>query len=298
MQEAFDNPALAWGGHFACAYDARKLAENGLTFKPKWDTLYGFHLCFADFGSPRDEAGVEEGRAFTQSSGYDLGFVSSVLTVHPYHKGVVTHDIDALAVPTDALHKYCAQDVMVTHEAWLALEHEFQTEFADPQKGLALLKLEMECASRVQAVSARGVPVREAERQAELTRVAVALEAAKLSAAQNSPVSDLNLNSGPQLAKALEAQGVKVRRNSKTNAPRLDGNEIDLLKRKHPDNLLLDLIVQVRALEKDHDKLLKLEPTQDGRIHPSFKVHGAVSRWSSSNPNFQNLTSDLKELIG
>ena len=297
LQDAFSNPDFAFGGHNTAGYDERKLRENGLVLISEWDTIPGFHLTFADFGSARDDDGEEDGRKFTQSSGYGLGFVSSMLTCLPFHKGVVTHDIDALSVDTDDLFTYCVGDVARTFHIWQALEEEFGTEWADPKAGIAAMQLEMECMRRAGRMTERGIPIKNLERLEQIQAKLAALEI--LSKEIRAAVGDevFNVNSAPQLAKALKVIGVQVKYNPKTNAPKLAADQLDLLKQRHPNCTLIDQVLAYRKLEGDIEALEKMTPDRDGRWRLRWKIHGAVSRWSST-PNGQNLTEEQKGLVG
>ena len=290
---------MAWGGHFASGYDERKLAEVGLDLRCSWDSLYGFHLCFADFGTPRDEESEQDGKGKgnSQASGYDLGFVSSVLTPYPYHKGVVTHEKDALTVPSPELYEYCAGDVARAYWSWLAIEREAASE-ANMDQWYKLLDSELECARRAQRMSFRGVPIQDKLRKERLKGVKQERTEMEATARLCTDTPDFNLNSGKQVADALRRMGIKVRMNRATENPMLDGNEIEKLLAKYPDNPLLQIINRYRGLGTEITAYTNMAPAQDGRAHPSWKVHGTVgSRWSSS-PNFQNITKALRDIIG
>lgn len=303
LQQWFDDPRLAWGGHFAVGYDERKLASIGLHVRCEWDTLYGFHLVFAELGSPRDETSQEIDqpgtKTQTQATGYDLGFVQSVLTNFPYHKGVVTHEIDAGDVSQTDLWDYCIKDVAATLYAWLELDSEIRRRWPKDhgKLGFQLLVSDMDDCRMATSMSLQGVPIRESmrlerewqwiEKQAKIKARAVELEG-----------GDFNIGSTHHLAKALAKYGIEVQWNPETKKPKLNGQIIEKLMRQYPSNPLLGLAREWRDSEKELTGYAALQPDEKNLAHPNWKVHGTVGpRWSSS-PNFQNLTHKQREVIG
>jgi hypothetical protein len=293
LQQAFDNPAFEWGGHFACSYDEGKLRSVGLQIKSKWDSLYSFHILHSDLGSSVDEDVEIRGKKSTSSGlGYNLGFIGSCMTSMPYHKGVVTHNIDALDVDPEALVVYCGRDVAMSWWAQIAMDAEGARTMPN---GLfqAELEHEMELARRANKMSRRGVPIRNAER---LKR----LEEWKEKQAEVAARIPFNIASGQQLAAYLESKGIRVRRNQETGLPMLAGNELLKLATKYPDEPIWSDVREYRKAEKKIVGLESLEPAfWDNRVHTSYKIHGSVgTRWSSAGPNLQNLEHDVRELIG
>jgi uracil-DNA glycosylase family 4 len=300
LQAAFNDSGWLWGGHFACGYDERKLAELGLALKCAWDTLYGFHLCFAEFGSSRDEQSTGEDSAkFSQATGYDLGFVSSVLTDFPYHKGVVTGLRDALSVETADLRVYCVGDVARTWHSWQVIAREMGERFGAVGVGMRLLQRDMETARRAALMTLAGVPIRDSERQARLRSWQEALVAVLEKARGLVGDQSFNLSSPLQLARVLEARwGIRIRWNAQTGKPKLDGRIVDRLVRENPDNPLLALVGDARRASKEIAAYENLKPDSRGLAHPSWRVHGTVgTRWSST-PNFQALSHEQRQVIG
>ena len=297
LQEAFDNPGLSWGGHFVSGYDEHKLASVGLNVHCQWDSLYSFHILHADLGSAVDEDAAEYlgKKRGSAAGGYDLGFVTSVLTNMPYHKYML--EADALHMDPAALVEYCGRDVAA---CWWAQKAMDETASRTMPNGLfeAELQEEMELCRRAQKMSRRGVPINEGLRQLRLTHWES--ERTRIEAGARTLVGQttFNLGSGPQLAAALESRGIRVRRNPETNNPMLDGNEVLKLLRKHPEEALLKLKQEYQRVETEIRAYGQIEPGWDGKAHISWKVHGTVgTRWSST-PNAQNLTREQREVIG
>lgn len=298
LQLYMSDTRLSWGGHYVTGYDERKMAELGVRLVCKWDTLYGFHLCFCEFGSPKDDSTTEEDTAWTQSTGYDLGFVGSVLTPFSYHKGVVTYEKDALAADTEELWQYCVKDVAMAYHSWQAIKREMAANFQPPERGEALLWRKMQVARRAAIMSLTGIPVQGAIVQSRLAHWQE--QAAVLRAQAASVVGDpsFNVGSSLQLAKALEAMGVHgIEWNLETGKPRLNGNRIEALIARYPNNPLLALVGKVRDADKECVAYKALSPQGDGYAHTSWKPHGtAGSRWSAT-PNMQNLTESQREVV-
>lgn len=304
LQQEFDSSQRQWGGHFAAGYDERKLGEVGLRLRCTWDSLYGFHVCFSELGSPRDEE--SEVDDFSQAIGYDLGFVSTVLTSLPYSKDVwgVQKDgsrvDDALDMPDERRHEYCAGDVARSYHAQLVIEREFDRNFAHPEQGRTLMHREMEQARRASAMTLLGVPILDVARCERLARYEEWRAAAEERARQVMGDLKFKISSTMQLARALEARGVRgIRWNHTTNKPKLDGRVLDRLAVRYPHEELFQIVQLYRRAEKECVAYEQMQPaSHDGRAHPSWKVHGTVgARWSST-PNFQNLSHEQREVIG
>lgn len=83
-------------------------------------------------------------------------------------------------------------------------------------------------------------------------------------------------------------------------APRGTGNEIleEFARGKHKD--LCEIILEIRRLEKLIGTYIDKMPEialEDGRVHATYKQYGAkTGRFSSENPNLQNIPSHNKEI--
>jgi DNA polymerase I-like protein with 3'-5' exonuclease and polymerase domains len=90
---------------------------------------------------------------------------------------------------------------------------------------------------------------------------------------------------------------LKVEKRTPTGAPSVDEEALDRLSGKHP---VVALILEYRGLAKlkgTYAEGLIRELRDDGRIHSSIKPDGAeTGRWSSSDPNLQNIPRAGSEL--
>lgn len=105
--------------------------------------------------------------------------------------------------------------------------------------------------------------------------------------------NDLNLDSGDEVAKYLyEVRGFTAEKLTKTGEPSTDGEAILALYKTTGENWLKtlakrnDIASTWRTFIKDYCKFVK----RDGRIHPSYNLHGTSSfRISGDNPNLTQL---------
>tara|TARA_R100001244_G_scaffold36778_2_gene33640 strand:- start:16057 stop:18213 length:2157 start_codon:yes stop_codon:yes gene_type:complete len=100
---------------------------------------------------------------------------------------------------------------------------------------------------------------------------------------------ELQVNSGKQLAKALQAYGVEFTKKTKTGQIALDRKVLDKLK---GDYEILQKVVDLRAAFKLKSTYVDgiIEKLVDDRIlHCNFNQNVATGRMSSSNPNLQNI---------
>ncbi len=103
-------------------------------------------------------------------------------------------------------------------------------------------------------------------------------------------LGDINLASNPQVVKALQAKGILGTR--KTKAGKDSVSEESLRPLNHP---VADKLLDWRSVMKTLTTYIPAFRTVDsiGRIHTSFG-YTDTGRWSSSNPNLQNLTRNEK----
>jgi DNA polymerase-1 len=105
----------------------------------------------------------------------------------------------------------------------------------------------------------------------------------------NSP--DINLGSNPQVSVALQAQGIIGTRKTKGFK---DSVSDESLKPLH--NPIADKILKYRSLMKTvstYVPALRNLVDGQGRLHTHYG-YAATGRWTSSDPNLQNLSKDDK----
>jgi len=295
IRAEFAHPGRLWGGHNTSGYDERKMTEYGLPFRSSWDSLCGFHVLFAELGSTRDDTNEDA----SQASGYDLGFVTSVLTPFSYHKGVVSGTRDAATVPNDELYPYCVLDVRASWWAMARMRREFTTRYGDGSKGEHLMLKDIERARRAAQMSLSGLPILAERRSAKLQELEGKALSLEVRAREITGDPGFNPHSKPQLAKKLQSMGVRLSSLTPTGRLKLDGKVMAKLGERYPDNPLVQVDQELRGLrEKEIAVYEALKPRPDGSAPVSWKVHGTVgARWSST-PNAQNLTQLQKCAIG
>lgn len=111
--------------------------------------------------------------------------------------------------------------------------------------------------------------------------------------------SPININSVPQLQVLLyDIAGIEPVIDNKTKKPTRSTGEETLKKLKHP---IADAILEYRdfstLVSTFIDKLPECVNDKDGRIHCKFNQYGAdTGRFSSSDPNLQNIPSHNKDI--
>ena len=104
-----------------------------------------------------------------------------------------------------------------------------------------------------------------------------------------------NLGSPKQLGEILFGKlGLPVLKKTATGQPSTDGDVLTRLAEDHPENRLLNLLLEHRSLAKLKgtytDKLPRMVNARTGRVHTSFSQATAVTgRLASSDPNLQNI---------
>lgn len=108
-------------------------------------------------------------------------------------------------------------------------------------------------------------------------------------------LGELNLESNPQVAKALQAKGILGTRKTKTNA--MSVSEESLKPLNHPlTNKLLEYRGEMKTLSTYVPAFRN--PDSNGRLHTKFGYTN-TGRWSSYGPNLQNITrKDEKHQFG
>ncbi len=128
--------------------------------------------------------------------------------------------------------------------------------------------------------------------QHKLTEVEweVMVRVEKLEAELRAELGDINLASNPQVADALRTKGIIGTRKTQSGADAVSEESLKPL--HHP---LADKILGHRSLMKTLTTYLPALRKADttGKVHTNFGYTN-TGRWSSSNPNLQNLTNDSK----
>jgi len=128
--------------------------------------------------------------------------------------------------------------------------------------------------------------------QVMLTEVeqATVVKANQMELELKAELGDVNLASNPQVVVALQAKGILGTRKTKAGADSV--SEESLRPLNHPiANLLLDWRSKMKTLTTYVPALRAVD--SGGRVHTSFGYTN-TGRWSSRQPNLQNLTRDEK----
>ncbi len=231
---------------------------------------------------------------------HNLGFIGSMLTDVPSWKA----DHTATTAQTDAdLHKYCAVDCVVTARILPPL--------ADAVKALdkqQLYGLDRQSQKLCVGMHRLGLTVDE-KRRAEHEKAAT-IEAAKWLNVIHSctGMETLNPNSHDQVRSLLYGKW-QLPPSEYTSAGEPSTDDASL--RSLLANPLLSdderrAVFALRRYRKANKLLTtylrKLAPNAgvllDGRVHADFNAHGTVTgRYSSSNPNFQNIPYSLRDIF-
>lgn len=108
----------------------------------------------------------------------------------------------------------------------------------------------------------------------------------------------INLASGPELANLLyKKMGYKAEVFTKKNQPAVSGDALKALHKKHDQEWLLQLMER-NDIASVHSSFIAtyIEDwvKRDGRVHPSYNLHGTSShRISSDRPNLLNLPNPM-----
>lgn len=198
-------------------------------------------------------------------------------------------------IPYDILAKYNGLDVYWTYKLYLYLEALLE---AEPDKQRAYL-LELEASAFLLKVEQRGIPVDvEAIRNLK-DSTAVNMELHQRLMSDITGNEKFNPNSPKQIKEWLASAGKTVDKTDVHTITIIRDLTTDPQIKRFCANLLA-----YRKAAKVHSTYAKgwenaIGP--DGRVHPTFKVHGtSTGRLSSSQPNAQNMPRDsrVRAMIG
>lgn len=201
----------------------------------------------------------------------------------------VKQPVDVTKVPLQILAEYNAFDVHYT----LKLYHLFRSQLMEDKQLLRIYKnLTMPASKALEDIELEGVYIHPT-RYLEAIKLNDEKVAERLAILNTHKKLD-NWNSVQQIARYLfEELGLPILEVTKTGAPSTSGETVlPRLKDHHP-------VIQALLDYREHLKLGQfLRNWQgflyDGKIHPSFKIHGTVTgRLSCKDPNLQQVPRDV-----
>ena len=280
LRNVFEDEEIVIAGHNSGYFDRMVIEQHlGVTPTPSLDTLLLHKL------------GASEYR-------HSLGFVGSVFTDVPSWKA----DHTGVQARTDEeLHAYCATDVAVTARVIAPLK-----DLARRRDQLRLYNFD----SRVQGLCAGmrrlGIRVDEGRRyehQGQQTNLA-----AKWLRVLHEYKSDLNPNSNAQIRDILFGKwnlpvyDYTATGDVSVSATALRALVVNPIVDDNQRRFINALRFYRRAQKLLSTYLLKLAPdaglVKDGYVYPDYNSHGTVTgRLSSSNPNFQNIPFNLRNIF-
>ena len=279
-------------------YDLRVLHWYlGIDFEPYWDTMIAAKL-------------LNENESMALKYQY-AKYIEK--TDKEYDFDSLFKGVDFRQVPIETAAMYAATDAFITYKLY-----QFQNQFigTEKYKGLTevFFNIEMPLIPLIEHMENNGIEI-DVEFAKQLSvKYHEQLEQArdkfmkicdgfgeKLDAyrdkmgVKNKLEYPINISSATQIAIML--YDVLGRQSPDKNAPRGTGEEI-LLKLNHPvSNAILEYRGIYKLLSTYIDKLPEVVNKKTGRIHASFNQYGAATgRFSSSDPNLQNIPSHNKEI--
>jgi len=281
LAEVFTDKTILKSGHNAGYFD-RIVVEQHLrvTPEPLVDTILLHKLAASEHR-------------------HRLGFVASVLLDVPAWKA----DHTGVTAQTDAdLHAYCATDVAVTARILSPLKR-----MARGRRQLYLYNLDAKVQDICAGMHRLGMRVDEKQRaahEAKQTKIA-----AKWLGTIHGLQPDLNPNSHVQLrALVFDDWALPPHEYTASGEPSTDAASIRSLIGNplvdEDQRALLEAVRFYRRAEKLLSTYLrKLAPgmgvvSHEGYVHPDYNAHGTITgRLSSSNPNFQNIPYNLRDMF-
>lgn len=281
LAEVFTDKGILKSGHNAGYFDRTVIEQHlHVTPAPLVDTILLHKLAASEHR-------------------HRLGFVASVLLDVPAWKA----DHTGVTAQTDAdLHAYCATDVAVTARVVAPLKR-----MARGRRQLYLYNLDAKVQDICTGMHRLGMRVdekRRAAHEAEQTKLA-----ARWLGTIHGLQPDLNPNSHVQLrALIFDDWALPPHEYTTSGEPSTDAASIrSLIANPLVDEDQRALLEAVRFYRRA-EKLLstyirKLAPgagvvTTEGYVHPDYNAHGTVTgRLSSSNPNFQNIPYNLRDMF-
>ncbi len=281
LRNFLKNPGVPLLGHNAGQYDRIVCEEQlGVTPKLSADTLL-MHL-LADNEMP-----------------HNLGFVGSRYTDFTE---AWKADHTATQARTDhELHTYCAKDSCVTIRAMKPL-----TEVIKKREQWPLLKLEHQLQDIGCKMQRLGMFVDQAKLLEHEFRFETEGKKYRDICLEIGP-TDFNPNSTTQLRKILfDEWGLSpVKYNEKSGDPSTDDDSLRRMLTEYGLDEEKNTFIQAIRLVRRNTKLLStyIKPLRsglvlpDGRVHPAYNRLPATGRYSSSEPNAQNIPYDLRDLF-
>lgn len=281
LREFFLDPHLLKVGHNAGYYDRIVIEQHlGVTPKPLLDTILLHKLARSEFP-------------------HGLGYIGSVETDVPAWKAGHT----ATTATTDQeLYSYCATDVAVTASILTPLKQQ-----AQQRSQIHLYDVDAQLQTLCVGMHRLGIRIDEGKRKEH----EVSLEASRTKWLEKfrGIVGQLNPNSHDQVRVLLfDRWGLPPHDFTSAGEPSTDASTLRfLLGNPSLDERQLAAIEALRQYRKAA-KLLgtyikKLAPgmgvvDSEGIIYPDYNAHGTISgRFSSSNPNFQNIPYHLRGMF-
>ncbi len=217
-----------------------------------------------------------------------LAHIASLYTDQPYYKGQ-RDELLAGKLSTRERKEYCGRDAAVTWEVVPHLkaglkEHDLEKVFYE------IIMPSSRTANRMQIKGVKIDVSRRAELEAEISKNVG--EWRELFESYG-----YNIDSPVQLRELLSKLGIRVASTDKKHLERAYHRYM------HPIiQLLLDYRpwkkMEAMLFGKEGDKGLFAQVDANGIIHTRFKPNGtANSRWSSSNPNLQNIPKELRHIF-
>lgn len=199
-------------------------------------------------------------------------------------------------IPIDKLVLYNGWDVYWTYQ----LYELFRPQIEQDENNEMAFMLEMQAADMLLEVEATGIPFRRdvAISMAEAQEHAMRL--LKLDMAKITSREDFNPNSPKQVKEALIAMGVP-------NVTSTDEKHINQYLKDYKDNntitVFLESLLSYRKANKIKGTYAEgwMKHERNGRVHPTFLVHGtSTGRLSSTQPNAQNMPRDtyIRGIVG
>lgn len=198
-------------------------------------------------------------------------------------------------IPYDILAKYNGLDVYWTYKLYLYLEALLE---AEPDKQRAY-ELELEASAFLLKVEQRGIPV-DLEAIRNLKDSTAETMAGNLAEMRSiTGLEKFNPNSPKQIKEWLAKVGAPVEKTDVATIEELKASEKSVRVTVFCARLLA--YRKAAKVNSTYAKGWENAIGPDGRVHPTFKVHGtSTGRLSSSQPNSQNITRDksVRRMVG
>ena len=280
LQEVFCDSSVLVAGHNAGYFDRIVVEQHlGVTPAPLLDTILLHKLAASEHR-------------------HSLSFVSSVLLDTPAWKA----DHTALTARTDReLHAYCATDVAATARIATKLKQGVAR-----REQLHLYDTDARVQSLCAGMRRLGIRIDEGRRfEHEQAQIKVA---SKWLNALHQYAPNLNPNSNAQIRTLLFSQwSLPVQEYTATGDESVSAAVLrsligSPLVEEEQKDFINALRFYRRAQKLLNTYLLKLAPdagvVKDGYVYPDYNAHGTVTgRLSSSNPNFQNIPYNLRNIF-